>query len=554
MNPSLPDDAWLRAQAGDGAFARGRVYCRDGRIELFQVSDNTVTGQAFGTDTYRVRLTRAGQDWRGHCDCPAADGGMFCKHLVAAVLTARDRDGDADGDADGEADTRQATGARRAAREPGELHAFLCAQPAERLAGWLMALAKEDRHVERQLLLHRAASQPGALKEALAKVLATGGFLDYRRTLDYAARLAPAIAQLHGMLQRDPQECRALCEYTLKRLFRIIERCDDSAGSLGDRLSEVAELHARACAASPPGKSLAKILYTLQAHDDWNLLPLPAYWDLLERAGQAAYAKLVLKEFDGLPPPRQGAFDMEGFGACRRAEALARCSGDFELLQRVLRRDLSSPYQHLRVLESLHESGHARDALAWAENAVKRFPDDGELRAALADCLADAGLEDEAMEQDWQRFQQHPSNVAWTGLKRRAGSDWAGWRERALAHAQSREDGHATLRIDLLMHDGDIDAAVELARDQPVSPGTLQTLAERTRKRDPDSASAFYLRVARQRGEMLRGLADYQKLTALLAHAAGCGPSAELQAFVADVRVKHGRKPRLMAMLAEAGL
>lgn len=546
MKPALPEDAWLLEQAGDGAFARGRAYSRDGRISLSQVSDGVLAGEAFGSEIYRLQLTCADSGWRWHCDCPAADGGAFCKHLVAAVLTARD--------ADGCVDAEQDAGLQPAAREPDDLHVFLRAQPAERLADWLMALAAEDRHVERLLLLRRAASQPGALKSALAKVLTAGSFLDYRRTMDYAARLDPAIEQLRDVLQRDPGECRALCEYMLKRLFQVIERCDDSLGSLGDRLAEVAHLHARACAAVPPGKALAKALYTLQCKDDWNLLPLAAYWDALGREGQGAYARLVLDEFDGLPPPSPRRFDADGSGACRRAETLARCTRDFELLQRVLRRDLSSPWQHLRVLESLREFGHARDALAWVENAVKRFPDDGGLRAALADCLADAGLEDEAMEQDWQHFRQHPSNAAWTGLKRRAGSDWPDWRERALAHAQSREDGHATLRIDLLMHDGDIGAAVELAREQPVLPGTLQTLAARVRQSDPAAAGAFYLRVARLLGNELRGPGDYKKLAALVAEAARCAPSADLQTFVADVRVKHARKPRLMAMLAEAGL
>jgi uncharacterized Zn finger protein len=34
--------------------------------------------------------------WQWNCSCPAADDGAFCKHLVAALLTARKEVTDAD--------------------------------------------------------------------------------------------------------------------------------------------------------------------------------------------------------------------------------------------------------------------------------------------------------------------------------------------------------------------------------------------------------------------------------------------------------------------------
>lgn len=513
MRDWLPDDGWLRMEAGDGAFSRGRAYHRDGQVELSRLSATALTGQAFGSDTYRLTLNRAGSGWRWGCECPAADGGAFCKHLVAAVLAARagdcgaaaDDGDDGDGD-DGGGDDRSAP--RRSRRTSDDLGGFLRAQPGDRLADWLMALAANDRDVERTLLLYQAASQPGAMKAALASVLATRGHLDYRRTIAYARRLDPAIEQLHDLLRRDPPECRLLCEYALKRLFGVIERCDDSAGSLGDRMAELAGLHARACAAAPPGKPLARVLHALQCREDWDLLPLDAYWEALGSQGQAAYGRLVLDAFERLPPPAADGFDTGGYAACRRVEALARRLGDFDLLQRVLRRDLSRPHRHLGVLESLREFGRGHEALAWAESAVKRFPDDGALRAALAECLAEAGLEDEALAQQWECFVLHPSAGTWDRLKRRAGVGWPEWRERALAHVQSVEQGQVSLRVDLLTSDGNIDAAVSLARAQPVSPQVLERLAARVGQQDPGTAGGFYLRLAQRCAESLGGPGD----------------------------------------------
>ena len=550
MSAQLPDEARLRQLAGDRAFARGEGYSRDGRIALSEVSGSVVSGEAFGTETYRFRLERRNGDWHWHCDCPAADDGSFCKHLVAAVLTAyRDRD-----DED-ESEVAPQSGRQARTAEPDDLSQFLKMQPAERLAGWLHRLALQNRDVERQLLLYRAASQPGLMKAALAKVLATGGFLDYRRTMDYASRLDAAIEQLRDLLQRDPDECRILCEYAMKRLFKLVERCDDSAGALGDRMHEIADLHAQACVAAPPGKPLAKILHALQRLDDWNMLPLARYWDALDPQGQATYSRLVMNEYDNLPPPVPRAFDHTGFGVCRRVEALARCSGDFELLQRILRRDLSGAHQHLRVLESLREFGRAREAMAWAESAVKRFPDDDRLRAALAECLAEAGMQDEALEQDWLRFRQRPIPACWDALKRRAGAAWSSsWRERALVIAEERENGQASLRVELLTHDGDLEAAVALARSHPVMPGYLLALASRVKRNDPAAAGSFYLRVAKLQAKQLSGPRDYKSLVESLVQTSKLLSPSEWRPLVTEVRAGHARKSKLMAMLDKAGL
>lgn len=543
----LPDDDWLRDQAGPGAYQRGEGYCRDGRIVLLQVTPSALTAEALGTHTYRLRLGRDGDPWRWHCDCPAAANGAFCKHLVAAVMTASGVEVDADADAD-------AHGRIGAADPMDELRTFLQAQPAERLADWLWALAQDDREVEKRLLLYRAANEPGALKAALGKVLNTGGHLDYRRTMDYAARLDIAVEQLRDLLPRDATECRLLCEYVLKRLFKIMERCDDSAGALGDRMEEIAELHAQACDAVPPGKSLATTLRTLQERSEWDLFQLPRYWEALGTAGQADYARRVLAEFAQLPAPEDGTFDFGSADVCLRVESLARCSNDFDLLQRVLRRDLSGPQQHLRVLESLRESGRAREALAWAEAAIKRFPTNDALRAALSECLGEAGMDDEALEHAWQRFLHQSVAECWSALKHWSGDAWPAWRERALEVVAEKESGDVSLRVRLLVHDGDLDAAVELARNHPVRPDQLLALASRVKRSDPANAGAFYLRVARLQTDHLRGVTDYPGLVKQLAEASALLPENEWRPLLATVRETHRRKTKLMRMLDEAGL
>lgn len=547
---ALPDDGWLREEAGDGAFKRGVGYFKDGAVVLARQSEDALEGEAHGSETYRLWFKQVEGDWDWDCECPAADGGVLCKHLVAAVLTAR------------AGDPAQATPAvtkpARGRKQPGvteqDLRAFLCAQPSEKLADWLLEFARFDRGIEKHLKLQRAVTEPTALQQALSGLLSAGGFMDYRRTLDYARRLRAGIDLLNEALQRDPVECRALCEYTLKRLFKLVERVDDSAGAVGDCMAEIAGIHAQACEAAPPGKALVKPLLALQAQDDWRLLPIACYWKALGPAGQAAYAKQVIAAFEQLPPVKPGGWDSEGFHVCDRAEALARCVGDFDLLQRVLRRDLSNPRQHLRVLESLHAFGRAREALVFAEAAIKRFPKEASLREALARCLTEAGLIEEAMEQQWAAFVRQPDEHTWDALKKSAGAAWPQWREKALAQVTEPANEPAGLRIVLLTHDGAIADAIALARSKPVVHYPLQRLADKARRVDKNAAAEFYLRLGKLCAERLHGASQYKNLVDLLAQSAKCAQTDALLAFVAEIRGSHGRKPKLMAMLAEAGL
>ncbi len=536
-------DHELLTLAGKPAFARGRAYHADARIALSRHDPDGLEGEARGSEHYALWLERDGSRWRWDCACPAADGGAFCKHLVAAVLTAR-------GDPP---ETASAPTTRRAKRGD-DLADFLRAQSQERLAGWLLAFADEDPNIAKRLRLHRAADDPALLKSALGKMLDASGFLDYRRSLDYARRLDAVVEQLKGAIARDAAAGRALCEYALGRLLRIYARSDDSAGGIGDQLQSMAELHVHACHAAPPGKAFAKTLFALQQKDEWGLFPLDAYWNALGADGQADYGRRAVAEFEKLPQkPAAGQRCSEHFGALRRLEAFARVTGDFDLLQRVLRRHLVQPHDHLRVLKSLQQFGRAREALAWAEQTVKRFPDDVGARNALADCLAAAGLDDEAIEHAWQGFRLQPQKDNWDALKRMAGAQWPIWRERALAEVAAHGQGDATHRATLLEHDGDLDAAVAVAQESGIRPDVLERLASFIERDNPALAGQFRLRIVRLLLQRVHS-GNYVALVLALRRAVRCLPPEEFRPLVAQVRAEHARKPRLIEMLDAAGL
>ena len=257
---SFLDDNQLITLAGKAAFKRGLAYFHEGRVHLLRASDTGFDAEAQGSQTYRLSLKRDDDDWNYECDCPVGD---FCKHLVAAALAWREGE-----------------------REPAQTHdallAFLKAQPATQLAQWLREFADEHPVIEKHLKLLAAQDDPQQLRKSLRAMLSASGFLDWRRSNEYARRLDAPLRLLKTQNERDPQQGLALCDDALDKLLKVYANSDDSSGVIGARIEQFAALHqqaAAAVAAHLDSKRLARALLAKQRIDEWGFFPLEAYWE-----------------------------------------------------------------------------------------------------------------------------------------------------------------------------------------------------------------------------------------------------------------------------------
>lgn len=76
----------LADNAGTKCHARGMAYAEQGQVGILAIAHDRVIAEAFGTETYSLRLTGSGERIGGQCSCPAFDDAGFCKHMVAAML------------------------------------------------------------------------------------------------------------------------------------------------------------------------------------------------------------------------------------------------------------------------------------------------------------------------------------------------------------------------------------------------------------------------------------------------------------------------------------
>ncbi|MEN1729629.1 MAG: DUF6880 family protein, partial [Pseudomonadota bacterium] len=488
--------AQIQALAGRSAFERGTAYHEQSRMKLSKQSESGFEATAQGTHRYRLWLRKKGPAIEFACTCPAAADGSFCKHLVAATLSWTERE------------SGNLSGSTEA-----DLQTSLLNQPRELLAEWLYQAAMADDRLERQLRL-KLSNNPAELKKALSALLRTGGFLDWRRSQDYALRLDAPLEILESLLNRAPDQCLELTDYTINRLLRVYERVDDSSGMIGDRLREFTELHARAAAqASVTGARLAANLFKFKRGEDWNLFPLKRYWERLGAKGQAAYLRLVEKALLALPEPK-GKQDYSGQIEASRVlawrEEIARCEGDFDTLIDLLSRDLNSSYDFEKIVKACREFGHDGLALNWAERGLKQHPDARGMRPLLAEEYQHAGLDQEARDLLWQDFRQRPSTQTWQRLQDASLEHWITIRRQALDEIAEREhlldDGRhdVSLRIELLLaesapgeaSDPALKEALDVALEHAASPFVLQRLAKASTPEHPQAAASLYRRAA----------------------------------------------------------
>lgn len=76
----------LLKKAGENIYRRGRTYWKQGKVVSFQETSEGIAAQVQGDEVYQISLWANKKKLRGECSCPAAKGGRFCKHAVAAGL------------------------------------------------------------------------------------------------------------------------------------------------------------------------------------------------------------------------------------------------------------------------------------------------------------------------------------------------------------------------------------------------------------------------------------------------------------------------------------
>ena len=420
-----------------------------------------------------------------------------------------------------------------------------------------MLVSAADRHadVERHVRLAAARTDgdSAVLRGEVDRGLRTRRFLGYNESSEWAYAAQPIVDELRLAVERAPsRELVVLLERAVGHVVKVILRADDSDGMIGNLAFELLELHAQACdagVADPVKLAAWMVRFRCQDQDFFEVDPV-RYATALGESGLAAYRKKL------------AARDAEGSFAVRWSrERLAVLDGDTEAIIALLGRDLSAPYQFIKVCEAMEELGRDDDVLAWARRGIAETQ--GWQVARLYD-LACAVHERRSASPEILalRREQHgrmASASTYRALRGAADALHAWELERDAARLALRERDRGEL-VDALLEDGDVDGAWMAAAEDPAwDPGRARRarLAEAREPARPDEALACYLRLVDE--ELVHtGRPAYRRAVSILKRARRAAQAAgESEAFaitVAELRERHRRRPTLIEMLDKAAL
>jgi len=482
-------------------FERGEDYFQRGLVMQLTERNGDVSALVRGTRDYAVVIRQDNGISAYECSCPVGIRGDFCKHCVATALAwIKEQEPDSLPD--------PATNMSRRDSQTPDLHAWLLKQTKEKLAGMLLDAAEKDEHIHNRLVLSASIQANPNLtvyKKIMGQAIGRSKFIDYYHMPEYFHRVNNAVDHLDDLLDQGHDiSVITLCEWTLTRVERAIERVDDSDGFMSVLLNRLQDIHRSACErARPDPVKLAKRLFNWELNGDWGTFDgaAAAYTDVLGDAGIKSYRELADREWEGIRPLKPGEDDPDRYGKrfriTRIMETLAALSDDLDALVKIKQKDLSSSYRFFDLAQTLLHEQQEDMALEWAEKGHQTFLADSDRRLLelLADLYHRFERHDEAMSIIWARFERRPCLATFQDLKNHAdqNNSWPEWRQRAMASLRAAsENRDRSELVAIHLWEGDIEAAWSEAQAGGCRSEIWLQLAQFREKTHPEDAVTIY--------------------------------------------------------------
>jgi hypothetical protein len=465
-----------------------------------------------------------------------------------------------------------------------KLRDFLLAQSPVWLTERLLNAAANDPVLLAGLQVAASGSDGAQIvRQELDRAIWVDEYVEWDEAPTYVFGVHRALELLEDLIRGGhPDRAIELAEHAMDLLEQAAERVQDDGDTHGC-LVWAKEIHVRACAAgSPDPTALAQRLFMRATADEWSVFAnvVADYADILGPAGVATLRDLITEELQRLPRLVAGAnAEVHHSRILGLAERAAKADG-VDAVVDVLARDLRSAHHFQRICQELTAAGRVEQALEWARRGLAEIqgridPGLPDLRRLAASLHAQMGRHGEAVELVWQDFAVVPSVEGYQRVREYGEADgsWARWRERALdelrkqphlatppppikGYTWPRPMGHSVL-VNVLLEEGDVQAAWTAAHDGGCLEGVWLTLARQRAREHPRDAIPVLCRqveaavaVAKRDG--------YEHAVSLLTEVSECyervGASTEFADYVRSLRAAHRRKRNFIAALDAARL
>lgn len=581
-------EATLRGQATAQSFERGQRYYREGRVVSAVRRGDALQAEVEGSQylPYRVRVHfDEGGVTEALCSCPY-DWGGWCKHIVASLLVCL--------------------------REPEsvevrpELEELLADLDRGQLQGLLLHLAEGDfdlaDEIESRLAplqsaevasqetvpRRRTAIDPRPIRRQVSAILHS---LDRMRASEAYWHVGSVVDEVRGLLDQvwasieagDGWNALLILEAITDEYAKSWFYLDDSDGYAGGFFADLGEAWTEAALVadltSGEQEEWAQKLTGWQAEigdygiDDvfdaaqaallhgWDYPPLQRalQGEITERgawegeapwyADELALARLRVLEREERYREYLNLAQAEG-QLERYVTMLARLGRVEEAVEEGLKY-LHSPDQTLALAQALREQDELEPALQMARHGLTLEGSKESLAPWLSDLAAAMGESTLALEAAVVAFKASPGLSVYLRVQELAGERWSELREELLEYLRHSTSYYSGAQVDVFLHEGLVDDAIA-AVETGASYGQLERVMEAAIEPRPE----WVIRAARHQAERIiePGKAKhYHHAVDWLDRARrayeAAGRAAEWQAYLREIRTRHGRKYKLMGLL-----
>jgi hypothetical protein len=551
--------------AGQSTFARAVLYQREGRVEGLLRSGSTVAATVRGTIPYRVKLWLGAQvTWS--CDCPVGGEGKFCKHSAAVAIELLDPQ-------------ERMFGRRVASDVSPALSETLAGLSREQLEELVRLAAVRDPRVAQAVETAAAAAGGGSVDveqwgKRIDTAFRTGGFIPHARAPEWEAGIAEVLDGLADLIGSGyAADVVGLAERAYRKLERSMHRVDDSGGEVVMLSGQIADLHLKAAvAASPEPAVFARRLAKLELESELDTFRRGAltYTEVLGDEGLREYRKVVEPKWRKASEGQTDQWSHERFVTTEAMTGVVLAGGNPDELAEIMSERLRTPDDFLEVARAMEGAGRRGEAIRWARRGLKsmgtRFWQTEPLRQFLASLHVADGDEEAAEQLWWEDFLARPTLHSYRRLIGGTPSrDPAETQERAIAELRARVEtavdatratSAASVLVDVLLYEGQVDEAWEVATSRGVDDQTWMKLAQAREAEHPLDSIPIYERAAAARIET-KNAGGYRDAVRTLKRIEKLAVAGGLPNMFHDVLARiveaHARKPSLMALLRQAG-
>lgn len=382
----------------------------------------------------------------------------------------------------------------------------------------------------------------------------------------HGAQMHEAVAILRQAAKDgDPADVFAVTQRAIASALKVIMRADDSSGIIGDACRDLLALHpVLAVRVRPAATELVDWMMQFQFDNECDFFTIDpvAYAPALGSEGMALY-RVKLKEREttlGPRPPEDQRWSsphsIEWFSLDWNARRLAVLDRDVDAIIRTHARDRRVAAWFQETAVALMEIGEVDTAIGWAQQATEF--DDGHQSRWAADYWCELLAEHRPAERLDARvriFRRWPSSTTAGALYRDAPDAWPDYQNEVMERLTAHPRDAVLFAQNSLK---DVELAWNLAHGLGLNDArTWSDLVKVYEKRDPLAVLPVYTELV----ESELGAADAKnyrtaarRLKKMRTLAAGSSESPAVDEFIANLRDRYRRRPRLQQEFDRAGL